>query len=213
MGASQMNAAKRILVVDDHPLLRLGITSLLLRNYEVFEADDLLSSVRVLNTHPIDVATVDIELESGSGLTVLRQIRATSPATKCLVVTQYMEPLYQSRARLIGAHGFVGKRSIDKCLVEAIETVMRGGFYPAEFAKPIKADDELGSLSDRELEIFSLLGEGRSTAEIAESFGRSRKTIEAFRDRIKIKLGVDSTPKLVRMATHWYLSAHEKLSN
>lgn len=209
-----MNTLKSgtILVVDDHPMFRLGVCHFLQPNPEltVIEATSQSEANAALREHDIDLAIVDISLPDGSGLELIRNQRAQHSKIRWLVLSVYSEPFHQRRARRAGANGFLSKRAVEVELMQAVTALLNGNDYPRGFeSRGDDGDTELSILSEREMTIFRLIAEGRSVEQIATSLSRSRKTVNAIRDRIRAKLGIASSAELSRFATHWYISQSE----
>lgn len=201
-----------ILVVDDHPLIRLGLRALLSKDPrlavcgEAAGAQEGLQLARQLRPH---VAIIDISLEDGNGLQLVRELRTHCPKTRSIVVSRHDTRLFARRAFEAGAHGFINKRDAIGRIVEAIHTVREGEFFV--LFNPDTPDDgdavgpegpalNLEALSDLELEIFDLLGNGLTIPEIAERIHHTLDTITEHRDNIRLKLGLPSANELVRSA-------------
>jgi DNA-binding NarL/FixJ family response regulator len=208
----------RILVVDDHAIVRHGLALLLSKHPDLGvagEAGSYDEALAELDRKPYDVALVDITLKERSGLDLIREIRQRHPALLCLVLSMHDENEYAERALRAGARGYVMKEDADEVIVEAIRTVRRGEVYasPEVSARMLRqiVDGEgppaeeggVGSLTDREREIFRCLGEGLTTRKIAEKFTLSARTVEVHRANIKRKLGCEDTAQLLREAVKW----------
>lgn len=166
-----------------------------------------------------DLVIVDLALEDGNGLELIKDLHARLPDLPMLVVTMRDESVYAERVLQAGARGYLMKDEADARVVEAARKVLRGGLYlsPAlssqllmQFAgnRPAGDPSPLAQLSDRELEVFEYLGQGLSTREIAEQLTLSPKTVDSYRTRAKEKLSIDSNAQLRRRATLWV--EHEK---
>ena len=166
-----------------------------------------------------DLVIVDLALEDGNGLELIKDLHARLPDLPMLVVTMRDESVYAERVLQAGARGYLMKDEADAGVVEAARKVLRGGLYlsPAlssqllmQFAgnRPAGDPSPLAQLSDRELEVFEYLGQGLSTREIAEQLTLSPKTVDSYRTRAKEKLSIDSNAQLRRRATLWV--EHEK---
>jgi DNA-binding NarL/FixJ family response regulator len=163
-----------------------------------------------------NLATVDIALKVGDGVSLLRAIKQCSPQTKSLVVTGFQERLYAERCLRAGAVGFLNKQDSSEHLIEALRTILSGKRYIssslAEHLLTISLDgnketeDPITRLSTRELEVFRLIGEGMSSGSIADQLFLSTHTIDTHRENIKRKLGITSAPELARHAVTWLLS-------
>ena len=207
----------RIVVVDDHPLLRKGLVLSLEVETDLTvcgqasNAEDALSVVEAENP---DLVLVDISLPGMSGLELIKQIHAIRPTMKTLVVSRHDESLYAERAIRAGAKGYVMKLEASDVMVKAVRRVMNGGIYVSEEIKErlllgmasgheTLAQSPLEVLSDRELEVFELTGRGYGTRDIAERLHLSVKTVESYRARIKTKLNLNSAAELMQHAVQW----------
>lgn len=206
----------RVLVVDDHPVVHLGLRALFDQEPSiemVGTAFNPRDAVSALDEHRPDLVIIDLSLGQlqHSGLQLVRTVRERDPDVRVLVLTMHDETLYAGRAMRAGAHGYVTKRDAVRDLVSAINTVMRGGDHFKSSGGGARGGGEGASamrgavraLSDRELEVYQMIGEGLSTREIGEQLGVSVKTVETHRTRIKAKLGITSTQQLVRSAVQW----------
>jgi DNA-binding NarL/FixJ family response regulator len=203
------------IVVDDHPLYRHGVTMLVcqeLRLESVGEAGSVSEALELLAATRPSVAIVDISLQGQSGLDLVRTIKAEYPETSVLVVSMHEENLYGERALKAGARGYVMKHESPGVLIGAVREVIEGKIaVSAELRERMlegivggKSDaDPVERLSDRELEVFTLIGRGCGAAEIALKLGLSVKTVNAYRDHIKDKLGMPSAADLRKFAVEW----------
>ena len=211
---TRTEAMIRVLIVDDHPVLRQGLMQVIDEEPDLVacgEAEDAEGALAQLDAANPDLAVVDLSLNGRSGLELVRDMKARRPSTAVLVYSMYDEALYAERAIRAGASGYVMKReSIDEVLA-AIRQILRGHVYlsPAASTRMVhRAVDgsavcsrsALQELSDRELEIFQLLGQGLSARQISEKLYRSIKTVESHRENIKSKLGVRTSGELLRYA-------------
>jgi DNA-binding NarL/FixJ family response regulator len=207
----------RVFVVDDHPLVREWLTSLLNQQHDLMvcgEADDAPQALnRIVVARP-DVAVIDISLKTGSGLELIKQMKSSHPNVAIVVLSMHDESLYAERALRAGASGYVVKRDTPKKVVAAIRRVLDGQLYVSERFAALMTErfvkgrrPVLGSpveqLSDRELEIFDLLGVGTGTRQISENLGVSIKTVQAYCARIKEKLHLQNATELLREAIRW----------
>ena len=202
-----------ILVVDDHPIVRLGIRQMisgerdLLICAEAESAQAALAAVRETNPR---VAIVDLSLAEGTGLELIRELRTSNPEVLVLVLSMHDEVLYAERALRAGARGYIMKREAITGLVGAIRTILSGRVYVSEAMtqailerggrEDAPPHDPLGDLTDRELQVFDLIGRGLSTAAVAGQLGVSIKTIETYRSNIKTKLNLGDATDLIRFA-------------
>ena len=208
-----------ILVVDDHPMFRLGVSQFLQpqTSFEVVEAMSQQAANVVLRNHAIDLAIVDISLPDGSGLELIKHQKNQHKQTRWLVLSVHTDTFYQTRARQAGANGFLSKSVIQDDLLKAVNALLSGKDYPVGWERAPgrlsqTEQQPLEALSQRELTVFRLIAEGNTVEKIANGLSRSRKTINAIRDRIRAKLGIGSSAELTRFATQWYLSqAHSSV--
>jgi len=212
------NKARRILIVDDHPIVRRGLRELIAstRDLEVCgEAPDLPEALQQVKANPPDLVVVDISLKSGSGIELIKQIKAIDPHVKMLVSSIYDESLYAERALRAGAMGYIHKEEALDSIIEAIRQVLAGRVYLSAamtdrmLHRSISGEKSerasIETLSGRELEIFELLGRGFTTSQIAGKLHRSIKTIDAHRESIKSKLNLTNSAQLTRCAVQWVL--------
>ena len=219
--ASDNRKVWRTLLVDDHQLFRDGLRELLDNEPyieicgEAEEENDAYEKFRAKNA---ELVTVDINLESGHGLNLVSRIKALEPSTIVLVVSMYDDRVYAERALAAGASGYVCKQSTNKEIIEAVQTVINGDIYVREDIlqrilmqkvgkKPVDLGSENQQLSDRELEVFTLIGLGRSTHAIAKELNLAVSTIETYRERLKVKLNLESGTELTRRAILWLLQS------
>ena len=210
-------AAKGVLIVDDHPLVRRGLSALIGSEpglAVVAEAGSCRAALEALDSVRPDLVIVDLALGAEDGLDLVKMIRLRHPETPVLVLSMYEESLYAERCLKAGAMGYVSKRQLDDELLAALRALIRGETYlTAELQRCLVAKYAAGqgpgsesvpdALSDRELQVFRLLGEGLGTREIAEHLHLSTKTIESHREHIKKKLGLKCSTELVRRAVQW----------
>jgi len=208
----------RILIVDDHPLVRSGIVSMLELDADLDvcgEAEDPNNALDAIDNSNPDLALVDITLKGGtSGLELLKTIRQKYPKLKTLAVSMHDEETYALRALKAGAHGYVMKQEGTEKIREAIRCVLDGRTFLSERMTQT-AVDHLGSggiprdnspssvLSDRELELFELTGQGKEIADIARIMNISPRTVEVHRSHIKKKLGLKTSTEIFQCAYEW----------
>jgi len=211
----------KVLVVDDHDLVRLGIRQLLGARAEVTDVGSLHDARVQLASQRFDLLLLDLGLGNDFSLTALPEWRATWPDLRIVVLTSMPEDLYAERALRAGADGFVMKSALGQTLLQAIDAVMSGQVYlSAGLGNKMlrrmtgRAGDRKGAeetppeLSPREIEVLRLVGQGKSTREIADALNRSVKTIETHKQALKTKLGADTPAALVRLALAWSGEAH-----
>ncbi len=209
----------RILIVDDHPVVRLGMRQLIASEPDLEvcgEAPSAAEALEFLERTKVDVAVVDLSLKGSSGVDLIKQIKALHPSVKILVSSVHDETLFADRVFRAGALGYVSKQEASGKIVEAIRRVVNGKPFLSERMTERLLQNvanqkegarlpEVSGLSDRELEVFELIGRGVSTREIAEQLNLSAKTIETHRENIKTKLVLGSNSELVRRAVEWVL--------
>jgi DNA-binding NarL/FixJ family response regulator len=207
----------RIFLIDDHPLVREGLANLINGQEDLIvcgEAEDSAGAIAGIAKMRPDVALVDISLKNESGLELVKNLESQFPLVALIVLSMHEEALYAERALRAGARGYVMKRESTKNVLASIRRVLEGGVYVSErvvnsmarrFSSSPKATEStpVERLSDRELEIFRLLGQGRTTAQIAEDLHLSLKTVQAYCARAKEKFGVSSLGELLRAAIRW----------
>ena len=207
----------RILLVDDHPLLRQGIAQTIEAEPDLTvsgQAGDAEEAVAMFDGVDPDLVITDISLPGMNGLELLKNLITLHPDLKVLVVSRHDEELYAERAVRAGARGYVSKVAAGDQIVTAIRRVLRGGIHLSEDLKDkmlfgaasgVKDATEtpLEVLSDRELEVFEMTGRGIPTREISERLHLSVKTVESYRSRIKAKLGIANGTELIKHAVAW----------
>ena len=215
---------RRVFLVDDHPLVREWLTNLINQQPDLEvcgEAENVADALRgIASTNP-ELAVIDITLNAASGLELIKDIRIQHPSVATIVLSMHEEELYAERAMRAGARGYVRKRETSKNILAAIRRVLEGGIYVSEKlsnAMALKflegkeavgvASSRIEQLSDRELEVFRLLGQGLSTSQIAQQLHISLKTVQAHCVRAKEKLSLTTAAELVREAILWEESAH-----
>lgn len=214
-----MNMKRTVFVVDDHPVVRWGYISLinLEPDLEVCgEADTAFDALDKIPEARPDLAIVDISLEGMNGIELTKQLQVLHPDLPVLIVSMHDEVLYGDRALRAGARGYIMKREVRTKIIDAIRRLLNGGTYLSDQMSTRLLNQYQGGrfderspierLSDRELEVFELYGRGYSTREIAEALFISRKTVESHRNRIKDKLGIESTSQILQRAVQWVQS-------
>ena len=209
----------RILIVDDHPIVRDGLIAALSRKPELEvcgEAATIVDALALIDSQHPDLAIIDLSLADGSGLDLIKRIKTRNASVKMLVLSMSDESLYAERALRAGALGFLHKQEARGKLLEAIHQVLDGKIFVSETInerllqqvmvgrQPLQKSS-ITALSDRELEVFELIGQGLGSSEIAQRLHLGIKTIETHRQRIKGKLDLKSGLELVRHATQWVL--------
>lgn len=209
----------RVFVVDDHPVTRAGICGVLERDPGLTvcgEAGDARSTLQDLDGAAPDVLVVDLELEDVGGIELIKHVHARRPDLPVLVFTMLHGETYAWRALKAGASGFLQKSSTPAELRRAVHSVLAGGLV---LRKPLAdrmlrdaatghADDPHLQLTDRELEVFALVGRGLSTRRVASQLGISVRTAESHKTNIRAKLGLADSTELVRAAVLWTAQEH-----
>ena len=210
----------RVFIVDDHPIVRQGLKLL------IDQEPDLVVCGEAENARPVlpairdlkpDIAIIDISLGHDSGIELIKNIRLQHPDLPLLVLSMHDETLHAERALRAGAKGYVMKQEAPEKVISAIRQVLQGNIYVSDamsaklLNKLIDSRKEGSSspleiLSDRELQVFQLLGRGFGTRQVADKLNVSIKTVEAYRANIKDKLNLKSSAELVQHAIHWVLS-------
>jgi DNA-binding NarL/FixJ family response regulator len=207
----------RILLIDDHPIMRHGLAQLL-RQEEGLEICGEAGSAReglaAIEKKKPDLVILDLTLPDKHGLELVKDIHALHPDLKCLVLSMHDESLYAERALRSGARGYIMKEAAADHLVVAVRKILSGGVYVSDHMAARMIEQFTGgrgraggggveSLTDRELEVLGLIGQGIATKNIAERLNISARTIEAHRAHIKEKLGITDGAALVRYAVQW----------
>ena len=198
----------KVLIVDDHGVVRDGLSRLLSTHFtvETFEASNVDAALEIYHSVHPTLVILDLNLDGPGGLELLRRLLGKEPSAKVIVFSMHHEPLYALRALRAGASGYVGKSAPVEELLAAIRAVESGGRYvDRELAARIALshatnDDPLQSLTLREVEILRLLGQGKSLTAISEGLGIAYKTVANICTHMKVKLGVDRTADLIRLA-------------
>ena len=212
-----MNEQTRVFIVDDHPLVRESLASLIARQDDLVvcgEAASASAALAAIGAAKPDVAIVDISMDGRSGLELIRDLKMMHPKLAILVLSMHDEQVYAERALRAGARGYLMKREATKKVIEAIRRVKDGRLVVSDrmastlteklvVGKTPEDIPPVARLSDRELEVFRLLGQGRGTREVAERLSLSAKTVQAYCARIKDKLGLQSSTQLLREAVRW----------
>ena len=208
---------QKIFIVDDHPIVRRGITQLINQEPEFIvcgEASDMASALRAISTCNCDLVIVDLSLGQDSGIRLIEEILLGNPDMKILVLSMHDESLYAERCFRAGAKGFIMKQEPPEQVISALKIILNGEVYisdnlssrllkklvsnqPATFSSPIE------QLSNRELEVFQLIGKGVKTRKIAEQLNLSVKTIETYIDHIKRKMNLEDSRDLIQHAVQW----------
>ena len=207
---------RKVLVVDDHPIVRHGLAQLISCESDLEisgEATNISGALRQVETNPPDVAVIDISLDGDNGIELVEEIKAKWPAVKILVSSIHDERVFAGRALRAGAMGYICKREDLGKLVAAIHQILRGEIYlsPDMTTRLLRRAavgqsldrDPVETLSNRELQVFEMIGQGMTTVQIARKLDVSPKTIESHRKQIKAKLNLQNSAQLTRSAFQW----------
>lgn len=213
-----MLSTYRILIVDDHSMVREGLRLRISAFPELQvcgEADSEDSAVSLVKEHRPDLVIVDISLKSGHGIELIKRVKAVSPSSKMLVISGFQESLYAERALRAGALGYLNKQDSGERVIEAIRTVLRGDRFVSDEITQRLVTQALGNrgetsnpielLTDRELEIFRMIGNGQTSGSIANQLLLSTHTIDTHRENIKRKLGLKNAAELNCQAVQFLL--------
>lgn len=215
--AERMAGRKKIFIVDDHPVLRDGLTEMINRSPEARVCGEASSAEEALERIPAadpDLAIVDLSLPGMNGIDLVKALRSRIPSLQMLVLSMHDESLHAERAMRAGARGYIMKQQAAKEVLDAIRTVLSGDLYlspkvskqvleTAFQSGPARADSAVDTLSDREREVFRLIGKGHGATEIARQLGLNVKTIETYQSRMKEKLKARDAAHLYQLAQRW----------
>jgi DNA-binding NarL/FixJ family response regulator len=204
----------RVLLVDDHPLVREGLAEVLRKEADLVicgQAEDRLQALNLIPKVEPDLAIIDLTLKNTSGLELIKDIRSQFPKIRMLVVSMHDELLHAQRALRAGASGFIAKGEATEHVVQAVRQVLSGKTYASERVSSAivsqlsghsrsDSGSVLANLTDRELEIFQLIGDGMGRQQIAKRLHLDVNTIETYRSRIKEKLGLKDAQELLQYA-------------
>lgn len=213
-------ARKTVLVVDDHPLMRQGLALLINQQQDMQvcgEAEEAQAAMRAIAQLRPDIMILDISLSGPDGIEVLKNIRASNPDLPVLILSMHDEAIYAERALRARANGYIMKQEATEKVLVAVRRILNGEVYLSERMSnkmlqqyiggaPSMIQSRIASLSDRELEVFRLIGEGRATREIAEELHLSIKTVETYQAHIKEKLSLRSGRELIQHAIQWKIN-------
>ena len=213
---SDSYSKRRVLVVDDHPIVRQGLTMLINREPDLMvcgEAEEIHSATEAIAALRPDIVLLDISLGGPDGLELLKQLRARNDDLPVLILSMHDESIYAERVLRAGANGYIMKQEATELVLTALRRILAGQVYvPDRVAARMlgqyvrgsaEARSPLANLSDRELEVFRMIGDGSSTREIAEALHLSIKTVESYQAHIKEKLALKSGRELQHYAIEW----------
>ena len=216
MSISGAGMKKRVFLVDDHPAMRQGLQELINQEADIAvcgQAGDIPAALEGIKKTKPDIAIVDLTLKDSSGLDLLKDLKIRFSKLPVLILSMHNEALYAERSIRAGARGYIMKEATTENIIKAIHQILEGEIYlsPEVSSKMLKKmagmnssnADPIEGLSDRELEVFRLIGEGLRTRDVADRLHLSVKTVESYREHIKIKLQLDNAAKLTRAAVEW----------
>ena len=218
--AGTTTTKSRIFLVDDHPITRQGVAVLINQERDLAvcgEADSAPMAIDMIQKLSPDVALVDITLKTTSGIELMKQLKALRPEMPVLIMSMHDESLFADRALRAGAKGYIMKLEPSATILAAIRRILGGDLYLSEKMKEkmlhrlVKTGGTevvyaIDTLSDREMEVFQLIGNGYGTRQIATRLNLSVKTIDSYREHLKLKLRLDGGTELVRHAIQWVKS-------
>ena len=215
-------ATKKIAIVDDHPIVRQGLVELINSQDGLAvcaQAEDANEALKVIKQTTTDLAVIDISLKDSNGIDLIRQLKVRHPRLLLLVLSMHDESFYAERVLRAGARGYVTKAEASESVITAIKAVLAGQIYLSDAmaskmlsklvdGADLTEDTPIRGLTDRELQVFELLGRGETTRKIAEKLFISVKTVESHRANIKRKLKLDNATELLQYAIQWIQTEH-----
>ena len=215
-----VNTKTRIVIVDDHPIVRQGLAQLIEHEEDIVvsgQAEDAYEAMKTIREIKPDMVTVDISLKETNGIELIKNIKSIYPDLPVLALSMHDESLYAERALRAGARGYIMKQEATDAVVIAIRKVLKGQVYVSEAmaskmmtkmvgARPTQGQSPIDCLSDRELEVFLLIGRGHATRQISRELHLSVKTIETYRAHLKEKLNLADAAELLQYAIEWVSS-------
>ena len=213
-------AKKRVFLVDDHPIVRQGLTLFINREPDLMvcgEAEDMHGALQAFESAKPNIMILDISLNGPDGLELLKNLRMNHPGMPVLILSMHHESIYAERALRAGANGYVMKQEASEKVLVALRRILSGEIYVSDRiannmlqhyvrGANLAGNSSVAELSDRELEVFRLIGEGHGTRAIAEALHLSVKTVESYQAHIKEKLSLRSARELVQHAVQWCVS-------
>ncbi len=211
-------AVRRVLIVDDHPIVRQGLRQIMEHEEDLMvcgEAETVQDATAAVRDLRPDVVVADLSLKQGDGIELVRDVRAHFPQLRILVLSMHDEVIYAERILAAGANGYIMKQAASDQFLVSLRRVLEGGIYVSEavgdsMIKKIAAGggyttgNPVDRLSTRELQILHMIGRGMSTRETAQSLNLSIKTVESHRQRVKRKLNLSTGAQLVQYAVNWF---------
>jgi len=211
---------KTVFVVDDHPLLRQGLAMMINQETDLMvcgEAEDAPTAMKAIASFKPDILIADISMNGPDGLDLLKNLRMLYPDLPVLVLSMHDESIYAERALRARANGYIMKQEATEKVLVAIRRILDGEIYLSSrmankllmqymSGQTVQTDSRLAALSDRELEVFRLIGEGLGTRQIAEALHLSMKTVESYQAHLKEKLSLRTGRELMQHAIQWKLN-------
>lgn len=218
----EKSTKKKVLIVDDHPMMRKGLVNTIesVPGYEVvFQLERAEQVLEVLENNEPDLLLVDISLPGMNGIELVKNVVFRNPEQKIIIISRHQENLYAERSLRAGAKGYIMKFESAQTILKAVHKVLSGGVYVSDVVSDRMLENSMSgnrsssktpfeSLSDRELEVFELLGKGKSTGEIAKQLHLTKKTIETYRSRTKDKMGFKNSTEMLIHAVKWLNSGN-----
>ena len=218
-----MSRKAKVMIVEDHPIFRKGLAQLINdeKDMEICgEAQDVIDAKKALAKVKPDLMIVDLTLKGASGLGFIKDVHKQMPDLPILVLSMHDESIYAERVLRAGARGYVMKQEMTNKVIVAIRQVLAGKMFFSESVvesflgmmtgkSAASVQNPIDTLSDRELEVFNLIGRGIGRKEIGDQLNVGIKTVGTYREKIKQKLGIKSSPELVRRAVEWVQSQEE----
>lgn len=212
-----VKSKRTVFVIDDHPIVREGLTQLINREPDLTvcgTAEDVYEALKAMQTLKPDIALADISLKGADGIELIKNLKIRMPALPVLVLSIHDESIYAPRALRAGARGFIMKQEATENVLLALRRVLSGEIYLSKRMANKMLQQFVGApgtaqkfsidrLSDRELEVFRLIGQGHGTRRIAEELRLSVKTVESYREHIKEKMTLSDASELVQHAIQW----------
>lgn len=212
-----------VLLVDDHPIVRQGLRQMIDREPDLMvcgEAEESRSALHSITTLKPDVVVMDISLNGPSGIEILRSIRQGDSRLRVLVLSMHDETVYAERALRAGANGYIMKQEATEKVLVALRRILSGEVYVSDRiankmlkqfvgGAPSHGHSPVDDLTDRELEVFRLIGEGHGTRQISDELHLSIKTVETYQAHIKEKMGLKNARELVQHAIQWAISENQ----
>lgn len=217
---SEKKKKHSVLLIEDHPIVRFGLSVLISQHSDLNVVNTVENgdkALEFLKKTSVDIIIVDLSLPDMNGIDLIKYIRRMDVQTPILVLSVLEEEFYAERAFAAGALGYVMKQEVSETIIEAIRKVIANELYASDkiknrlLKKAIGKHEEkdnsyLSTLTDRELQVFELLGKGLETRQIADTLRLSIKTIETYREHIKLKLNIKNSTELIKQASQWELT-------